>query len=109
MNLFAKDFSTKLMNPIDRILNVIKHLRLHHTQSALLRQNNIPRPPLPTETRWNSVSDTLQFFVEQWLIWAVVVNAIMRPSDPIYPTMEDIQLKLTAADLLETSKPPAKP
>ena len=60
MKLLAKEFSAKVKNPFDRILHV-KHLRLHHAESALLRQNNVPRPPLPTETRWNSVSDTLVF------------------------------------------------
>ena len=83
---------------------VIKHLRLHHVESALPRQNNVPRPPLPTETRWNSVSDKLQFFVEHWSNLVVVVNTITGPSDPIYRTMADIQLKRTAADLSEIFK-----
>ena len=105
MILLAKELSAKIKNPFDRILHVIKHLRLHHCESALLRQKNVPRPPLPTETRWISVSDTLQFFVEHWSNLVVVVITITGPSDPIYRTMEDIQLKCTAADLLEIFKP----
>ena len=49
----------------------------------------------------------LQIVVENWSNLAVVVNA-MSPSDPIYRTMEDIQLKRTAADLLEIFKPLGK-
>ena len=107
MNLVAKEFSAKLKNPIDRILHVIKHLRLYHAESAL-RQNNVPRLPLPTETRWNSVSETLQFFIEHWSTLVDVVNTITGLSDPIYRIMQDIQLKRTAADLLEIFKPLGK-
>ena len=46
MNLLAKECSAKLKNPIEQILDVTKHLRLHHAETAFLRQNNIPRPPL---------------------------------------------------------------
>ena len=108
MNLFAKEFSAKLMNPIDRFLHVLNYLPLHDAGSAPLRQNNVPRPPLPTETHWNSVCDTLQFFVEHWSNLVVVGNTITGPSDQIYRSMEDIQLKWTAADLLEIFKPLGK-
>ena len=36
------------------------------------------------------------------------MNTITGPSDPIYHTMEDLQLKRTAADLLEIFKPLGK-
>ena len=68
MNLVAKEFSAKLKNPVDRIPHVIKHLRLHHAENAVLHQNNVPHPPLPTET------DTLHFFVEHSSNLVVVVN-----------------------------------
>ena len=68
MNLLAKEFSAKLKNPIDRILHVMKHLRLHHAESAIHRQNNVPRPPLPTETRWNCLT-RYSFSSETGRIW----------------------------------------
>ena len=61
--------------------------------------------PLPVETRWNSLTDTLKYFVDHWSTLVVVINTIMKPTDPIYRSMEDVQLKRTASELLEIFNP----
>ena len=105
MNLLAKEIGSKMKVPIEKIVKVVKHLRNHHAESALLRQHELPRPPLPVETRWNSLTDTLKYFVDHWSTLVVVINTIMKPTDPIYRSMEDVQLKRTASELLEIFNP----
>ena len=45
MNLLAKEIGSKMKVPIEKIVKVVKHLRNHHAESALLRQHELPRPP----------------------------------------------------------------
>ena len=60
-NLLAKDIVSEYKAVITKIVAVMKLLRNRHLQSGLLREKNVPRPPLPVETRWNSVHESVDF------------------------------------------------
>ena len=47
LNLLAKDVSSIVKTPVDTIISILKQLRNHHAESSLMRDNNLPRPPLP--------------------------------------------------------------
>ena len=84
-----------------KVLIVIKNLRNHHGESAQMKNLNMPRPPLPGETRWNSVADTLRYFHDQWSNIDLVINTTVKNTDQIYRFMEDVPLKRALADLLK--------
>ena len=100
MNLLAKDIYQD-----QKVLIVVKHLRNHHEESAQMKNLNMPRPPLPCDTRWNSVADTLRYFHDQWSNIVLVINTTMKNTDQIYRFMEDVPLKRAVTNLLEIFKP----
>ena len=63
INLVAKDVSKMCKDSVSKVVAVLKHLRNHHEESALMKEIKLPRPPLPIETRWNSLADSLDYFV----------------------------------------------
>ena len=65
MNLVAKDISNMSKNVITKIVAILEHLRNRHKESAQLKTGGIPRPLIPVQTRWNSVSDSLEYLVVQ--------------------------------------------
>ena len=86
-------------------MSAIKHLRKHHAESAEMKSLKIPRPPIPCETRWNSVGDTMEYFDNHWSNIVIIVNKILKPSDQYYRYMEDVQLKQCVTDLLQMFSP----
>ena len=93
MNLLAEDIYSNQKVLIGKVLIVIKHLRNHLEKSAQMKNLNMPRPPVPCETRWNSVADTLRYFHELWSNIVLVINTAMKNTDHIYRFMEDVPLK----------------
>ena len=92
-NLLCKDITSSVQNVVSRIIGVVKHLRVHHAESALLEEKNLLWPPIPSEVRWNSLHDTLSYFCTPWSSIVVIVNEILKPGDKIYRDMEDVALK----------------
>ena len=46
VNLLAKAIKDKLKNPLEKIVQVLKHLRNHHSESAFLREHCLPHKVL---------------------------------------------------------------
>ena len=106
-NLLAKDIisAAEYKAPIGKIVQVLKHFRNRHQESGQLKEKNVPRPPLPIETRWNSVCESLEYFITHWSDLACIVNSNLKPSENVYKYMEDILLKRAATDMVEVLKP----
>ena len=51
LNLLAKDMKHENNETITKVISVLKFLRNRHAASAKLKEENLQRPPIPTETR----------------------------------------------------------
>ena len=105
MNLVAKDASGTAKPPISKVTSILKHLRNHHADSAGLKNAKMPRPPLPVDTRWNSVTHSLEHFTTHWSNFSLLFEKTLGPQNTLYRYMEQIQIKRSAQDLLNTLKP----
>ena len=72
---------------------------------ALLKEKNLPRPPISSEIRWNSLHETLSYFCTHWSSIVVIVNEAFKPGDKIYRDMQDVGLKRVASELLQIFQP----
>ena len=72
---------------------------------TLLKEKNLPRSPIPSEVRWNSLHDTLSYFCTLWSSIVVILNETLKPGDKIYRDMEDVDLKMVASELLQIFQP----
>ena len=106
-NLVAKDYlSTKEMKAVlSKVTSVLKWFRTTHIGSSALREAGIPRPPTACETRWNTATEVLDYFVKHWNSLGEIINTKLSSTDPVYRFMEEIQLKRSAADALLFLKP----
>ena len=106
-NLVAKDYlSTKEMKAVlNKVTSVLKWFRTTHIGSAALREAGIPRPPTACETRWNTATEVLEYFVKHWNFLGDIINTKLSSTAPVYRFMEEIQLKRSATDALLFLKP----
>ena len=106
-NLLSKDIlNHKDFKPVlAKVLTVIKFVRNTHDCSTALKENQMPRPPMPVETRWNSNIDVLCYFVNNWAKLADIINSNARSSENVYRYMEEISLKRAVEDALNFLKP----
>ena len=65
----------------------------------------MPRRPLPVDTRWNSVTDSSEYFTTHWSNISLIFEKTLGPQDTLYRFMEHIQIKRSAQDLLSILKP----
>ena len=93
MNLVAKDASGTAKPLILKVTSILKHLRNHHADSADLQNVKVLRPPLPVDTRWNSVTDSWEYFKSHWSNISVIFEKTLGPQDTQYIYMEQIQRK----------------
>ena len=107
LNLLAKDIALNNNNKAvnAKITSIIKFLRNTHSASSALKAKKLPRPPLYTETRWNSLKETLQYFTHHWSDIAVIANANLKPRDQVYRYMEEVSIKRAATDQLAILEP----
>ena len=105
MNLVEKDISLTAQPVIKKVVAVLKQLRNCHAESALLKTAKNPRPPLPVDTRWNSVADSLEYFTNYWSSITIIFEKTLKPPDTLYRYMEEISVKRGAQDLLRIFKP----
>ena len=105
-NLLSKDIlCQKDIKPImTKIITVLKWVRNTHACSADLVENNMTRPPLPCETRWNSNIDTIEYFQKNWLMLAEIANKHLKNTDMVFRHMEEVSLKRSAEDILQFMK-----
>ena len=83
----------------------MKFLRNIHAAVAELNERNTNKPPMLVETRWNSRTDILSYFVENWMGIICVVAKFLPRNGKMLRYMKDITLEQGAQDLLETLNP----
>lgn len=66
LNLLAKDIIQNFTATKDRVVSVLKSFRNVHALAASLKGANLGHPPLPCETRWTSLRDSLEYFCKNW-------------------------------------------
>ena len=101
LNLCGQDVSES--STINSVVTVAKYFRNTHAPKSWLLDIGLPRPPLPGETRWNSVADTLEWFIDHW----GPLNQQMQihgGDKTILRLLENIMLKRNAWDLLQLAK-----
>ena len=106
MNLLANDVAqNNATKPVNSKIVVVKQLQNNYACSAAAKQRKTPRTPLPTEVRWNSLKETLKYFVHHWSDIADVINTNLKPGDRVYRFMEELSFKRSATDQLTVLNP----
>ena len=88
------------------IVTIAKYFRNHHVPSSLYKKKGGKKLSIPNDTRWNSVNDCLQDYVDNWPVLVSVVESHPGEIDPaICEKVLDINLKRQTLDYLSKMKP----
>ena len=88
------------------VVSIAKYFRNHHRPGAWYRAAGGKMLPLPSAVRWNSVTDTLQAYIDNWSILVSVVKSHKSDMDTTVCEMVlDINIKRKAEDYLSRTKP----
>ena len=106
-NLSEKDITQSANNKgvNVKITSIINILRNNQAASAALKTKKLASPPLYTETRWNSLMKTREYFTLYWSEIAVIVNATLKPMDHVCRHMEEVSIKRAETDQLAILDP----
>ena len=99
LNLLAKDIKQAQTETINKVLSVVKFFRNKHDASASLKAANISRPPVPAETRWNTMSDTLEYYCVNWAVLVELISDLQGTNGVERKFLENIQIRNAACDL----------
>ena len=100
----AKDVDTCAVK--SDIVMIAKYFRNHHLPSAWYQKEGGKKLPIPIEVRWNSVTDCLEAYIENWPILVKVVESHKGEIDTdIFNMVRDLELKQRAAEYLSKMKP----
>ena len=100
-NLLAQDLD--IPDVKSHIVHIVKHVRNTHLPAAKYKEAGGKKLILPSETRWNSIADCLEIYLQNW---PLLVNIPLTPH--IKSKVLDMNLKSNAEDLLHRLKPVAK-
>lgn len=92
-NLLAHDLD--IPNVKSHIMQIVKHVRNTHLPAAEYKEAGGKRLVLPVETRWNSVRDCLESYLQNWPILASI-----KLESTIAAKVMDLNLKKNAEGLL---------
>ena len=88
------------------VVTIAKYFRNHHHPNAWYKQEGGKELTLPIDVRWNSVSDCLQSYIDNW---AVLVKVVENHNDEIDSAICDqvliMKLKCQKGDYLTRRKP----
>lgn len=103
LNLLAHDIETTGVK--DEIKLIIKYFRNHHIPGAKYKQARGSALKLPSDVRWNTLSDCLESYIENWHILAKVCseNRTVIDSSVAYK-VNDFSLKINAEIYLRKMK-----
>jgi hypothetical protein len=101
INLLSKDIQKHNSVVTEKILAVVKYFRNVQAATAMLKDRNLPKPPLPAETRWNTLKDTLEYYDKNWSQLLEVATHLLKPADKELKYLENFQLRRSVSDLLK--------
>lgn len=84
---------------------MLKYLRNHHACLAALEESRIPRPPLPCETRWNTLQDALLYFKNHWGRLNDVISKFQETTGTERAIASDPVLRNIVNDILSVLEP----
>lgn len=88
-----------------RIVALLKFLRAHQATLAQLSACKLPRPPIPVETRWNSLIESIAYFDRHWARIVEIVRGSPAATETERRTAEDLQLLHAARDMMQCFEP----
>jgi len=65
----------------------------------------VPIPPLPSETRWNTVNDSLLYFNQHWAILTEICATLLFANDPLRLSLENLTLRRASEEFAKQFKP----
>ena len=101
LNLLAKDLQEMQQSSVNKIIAVLKYFRNKHAAIAELSSNNLNKPPLPCETRWNTLRDSLQYFCTHWASLVRIIETLESEQNPERRNLESVQLRRAASELFQ--------
>ena len=101
LNLLAKDLQKLQQSNVGKIISVLKYFRNKHAALAELSINGVNKPPLPSETRWNTLRDSLQYFCKNWASLISIIERIENEQNTERRLLESVPLRRAANELLQ--------
>lgn len=104
LNLLAKDL--EIGNIKEHIVKIVKYFRNNHTTSAAYKAAGGSTLIVPQDVRWNTLSDCLEGYLNNWPILVSVCDGEKRNQlDPvIIRKVMDTYIKRSAEDMLKILK-----
>ena len=104
LNLLCKDLHTKSVT--DKVLTVVKYFRNTHLPGSWLRNETQKKLQLPSDTRWNSMYDALQCYLEAWpTFFAIADKHRLEMKSEIYSIFCNLGHKRFVEDMLNIYNP----
>ena len=99
-NLLAKDIRQEQSTTVNKVISVLKYFRNKHNAAAKLDELNLAKPPLPCETRWNTLRDSLAYYCQNWAVLVQAIADLQGTNGNERKYLENMQIKSAANDLL---------
>lgn len=97
-NLLAHDLD--IPNVKSHVVQIIKYVRNTHLPAARYKEAGGKKLIMPVETRWNSVYESLESYLQNWPILASITL-----DEPITSKIMNMNIKSNAKDLANRLKP----
>ena len=105
-NLLELDIEATLSNVTKHVIKIIKYFRNKHAPSALLKHAGGSKLTIPVETRWNTLTDSIENYLKNWSILFSICEDNEDIIDAnIKNNVQSIALKRNCENLLKLIKP----
>lgn len=107
LNLLAHDL--EIDNVKQHVVQVVKYFRNNHYAAARYRQEGGQCLVMPQDTRWNTMSDCLKVYINNWPILMKICEVNREAIDTeVRNKVSNLGLKRSAEELLDRLQPIAK-
>lgn len=104
LSLLSKDLETSQVK--EHIVEIVKYFRNTHLPNAWYKEKGGKKLVLPQDVRWNTLSDCLEIYVNEWPKLLLICEEHKEEIDPvIFKKVSDIYIKRMAEDFLQLLKP----
>lgn len=104
LNLLAKDL--EIPNVHKHIVKIAKYFRSKHLPAAWYKSAGGKKIPLPLEVRWNSITDCLQEYINNWAKLLIICEEHSDEIDnDIIKLIKDDYLKKSTVEYLKRMRP----
>ena len=104
LSLLSKDLEASQIK--EHIVHIVKYFRNTHLPNAWYKEKGGKKLVLPQDVRWNTLSDCLEIYVNEWPKLLLICEEHKDQIDPvIFKKVSDICIKRMAEDFLQLLKP----